>query len=46
MKKMDAATRGGAKPLMRTAPLFSKFEAFDLDFVVNPNLLAKDYEES
>lgn len=42
MRKMKSA-RGGTKPLSRTALLLSKFEAVDLDFVVNPEILAKDH---
>ena len=30
---------------MRTAPLLSKFDAVDLDFVINPDSIMKDYED-
>lgn len=44
LRKMGTA-RGGTKPLMRTAPLLSKFDAVDLDFVINPESIMKDYED-
>ena len=44
ISKMNS-TRGGTKPLMRTAPLLSRFEAYDLDFVINPQQIAKEYQD-